>query len=1104
MAYTLIANTGIQFIKFNLNINVKDNVAEPIVIYEYHDQDTHEVEVTYAAKVPGSDVYTLKDDLINDDIIDSDGIKIGTEDPNPLAFLELSPVDKESDDKSGFYKIGDIEAAIERFEKLWIPVPFFKKLQNGRSRFGPHSWCRMYFEREGTKDKSGYQQLNVVLAFDTTLDSEQQGSYFSPRPMDTEEGENMFKLSDNDDLNLTFFSDDPKYQCGWVKTYLNTIIHDGDLPEYKRYEHVGEYLFLMKYFNGLTRYLFEKKRNIQDKLKNEKIQEKKDRYYFELDEIEKGFKTNTFPEIKLFSNEQVSVDVDLVLDVGNANTCGLLFESPADTSKDFNFNSVCPLIINDLSDPLMQYKKPFSMRLSYAKAQFGEIDNLENETLFKWPSFVRVGKEANRLINLYNIDIDRGSETATSNSSPKRYLWDKKKVSVPWEFVNIPPKKEETLDDNLNIVTLPYQKPERVHVTGLSTQFTSDGSFTLDPSETGSDPYFSRKSLMTFVYVEIFLHAFAQINSHSFREQNDGPLEKPRKIKRITITCPTSIVQQEQIILRQAAKDAIIALQRFADKKYDKLIELSDLEIDIKIVPEPKELAKDLQDVRRGDRLDWIYDEATCNQLVFLYAEISERYLNKAESFFNLYGKRRSDVEDDIQNSLTIASLDIGGGTTDLMIAAYEYIGGQSKAVIKPKPLFWESFALAGDDLLKAIIKEVILEGVPKTIEDKKNSGVIKNFAEDSGCVNVVEKMQHFFGTDTNLQSYKTRIYRKNFIVQIAVPIAQKFLEHAASGDEDRDITYDEIFNTVQPNDDLVSYLNRHFNQGGASNFDFKKIVWRLSYEKVAQLIDHTYDNLFKQISMIIDALSADFFLISGKPTSIKRFREIFIKYYPVSPDRIISLDKYRVGRWYPNFGEEPDKGDLGYFKDPKTIVAVGATIALMAGKLDKFSTFRLDTEFLIKNLLPTTNYMGSLDTYTQDIEIVYITPDDNKNEVEISGLPVVIGYKQLPSDAYPGRPIYKLEFNDDYFRTKVKDTDNESKIVDQIEEAKFKIKMKMPLRIRFERNINETKETIEIASIKDKTREDYSEKMLKLSLMTLPDENGFWLDTGEFVLNIK
>lgn len=1096
MNISLIANSGIQFHKFRIEINLNDDVIRTMGFYEYIDLDRGEISLEYAYKVPNTDMWAAKKQLINEEYLDRKTNKF-IQDVNPNTIIPLNDKHHQFPE---YFRINDIQECLEHYENIWLPFPYFKQNKNKESFFGPVAWTRIMLKNiTPEKYKKSVILYEVVLAFDTKVD-DKNSTYFTPRNSDTNIGENIFGISTNEDHNLNFCN--PEYKCGWVNEYLLRIRYDGELPDkFPSSKYLGEYLYLVKYLSELENFYLREKFEKELIYQTASNVQKKEKLEKEINEINKILQKSTFPEVTFYSDEQAPVDVDLVLDIGNSNTCGLLFESPATSNKTFNFNSVKKLKIHDLTDVGTSYNDPFSMRLAFAKAQFGDIDIPEYQKSFHWPSLLRVGKEAQRLINLYNIDVDRGTETATNNSSPKRYLWDNKKSEIPWEFVNIPTKSKVEIDEDemkLEVSAL----NEQAYYEGISEQFRGDGEYTFEKNSSVM-PNYSRKSLMTFVYIETFLHALTQINSHKFREDNDGAINKPRRIRRVTITCPTAIVQKEQVILRECALEAATALSRYDKNAYNKNINAKDIKIGFEIIPAPKELAKDLSDTRSGEKEDWIYDEATCNQLVFLYAEISERYLNNCKAFFELYGKKRNDVDEPYQESITIGTVDIGGGTTDLMIAAYEYAAEQSNAVIKPKPLYWESFTKAGDDLLKELVKQIVLEGDIDKPEHKGCKGVIKNYAVEKGCKRVTEKMQNFFGHDTNKQNYIKRIYRKNFNVQIAIPIALRFLQHASSNDTDKEITFDEIFVDSKPNPELIKFVNQHFG----NSFNFEDIKWKLSRERVSEIIDTAFDDLFKKLSILMSAYGCDFVLLSGKPTTIPKIREMFIKYYPVSPDRIISLNTYRVGRWYPNFGDEADEGDLGYLKEPKTVVSVGAIISLMGGKLDKLSGFKINNEYLIKDLTPTTEYIGAMDTHTGDIKVIYLSPDENKNTITISGLPVIIGYKRLSNKTYPGRPIYKLEFNEKYLRKKISyylNSNNEIEVMNAIEKEKYKVKKNMPLKIKLSRRYRESKEILEITSIKDRTRDELSENTLSLSLMTLPDEAGYWLDTGEFILNIK
>src|SRR5690606_13882570 len=58
------------------------------------------------------------------------------------------------------------------------------------------------------------------------------------------------------------------------------------------------------------------------------------------------------------------------------------------------------------------------------------------------------------------------------------------------------------------------------------------------------------------------------------------------------------------------------------------------------------------------------------------------------------------------RESLSVASIDIGSGTTDLMIATYFQ---QDRRAITPVQTFRESVRIAGDDILQAVIERVVI-----------------------------------------------------------------------------------------------------------------------------------------------------------------------------------------------------------------------------------------------------------------------------------------------------------------------------------------------------------------------------------------------------------
>jgi len=122
-----------------------------------------------------------------------------------------------------------------------------------------------------------------------------------------------------------------------------------------------------------------------------------------------------------FNIKSMPIDVDIVIDLGNSRTCGLLIEAQPD-QLGADITQAVKLQLRDLSRPELVYSDPFDSRLEFSRASFGR-DHLSLRSgraeAFAWPTIVRVGPEATRLASLR-----RGSEGATGLSGPKRYLWD--------------------------------------------------------------------------------------------------------------------------------------------------------------------------------------------------------------------------------------------------------------------------------------------------------------------------------------------------------------------------------------------------------------------------------------------------------------------------------------------------------------------------------------------------------------------------------------------------------------------------------------------------------------------------------------------------------
>ena len=185
---------------------------------------------------------------------------------------------------------------------------------------------------------------------------------------------------------------------------------------------------------------------------------------------------------------------------------------------------------------------------------------------------------------------------------------------------------------------------------------------------------FSRSSVFTFMLTEIVLQALGQMNAPGTRAQRRDA-DKPRHLRSLLMTMPPGMPVAEQHILRARAQGAVLLA-------WDMLGWTG-------AVNPPRVLAN--------------LDEATATQIVWLHNEVTERLQGDVGALMELIGRVRPEVA--AGPSLRVASIDVGGGTTDLMVSTYV---AQGEAIL-PRQEFRESFKIAGDDVLERVITAVAL-----------------------------------------------------------------------------------------------------------------------------------------------------------------------------------------------------------------------------------------------------------------------------------------------------------------------------------------------------------------------------------------------------------
>lgn len=1028
----LIANSGIQYLTFPIEIDTNDNFK--MYFHEWFDMEDNQLKLEIAHYFSGDDVWVKKWDLNYSGYVENGKVTESWENIREDFVAEGKkpiPIDTNDDKDSGCFQVSISRVNWGKFENTWLPLPFFL-LNGNKSESGPNNWCRCKLIPVESTGK--LKKYNLLLAFDTRSAFEKDGfeeEDLNETPVFTSNYDlsKEYALCNNEYKLVGYCSE--AFNCDWVDKFLLKHFHNiENINDFKgqkpKLDYLAQYIYLIRYIQQL----------------------------------------NNLPKITLFSNNNVAYgNVDLVVDIGNSRTCAVLFDNS-------DFTKTSPLELQDFTEPVLNNKlnkcnESFDMRLAFREADFGGNFGLENSQQFVFPSMIRLGKEANQLVHK-SVNMNTGAEKTSTFSSPKRFLWDTTPQKQEWEFVQFNGERA---------------KP--IYIKGISEQLNSDGSLNTEGNG-GIVMHYSRKALMTFAFLEIVAQANMQINSYEQR-RHWGNESLPRKIGRIIVTCPTAMSRVEQIALRKCAEDAAIILDRFFSDTYHSEIDEKQARAEIKVIPSAKKL------LASDAPTEWIYDEATAAQFVFLYAEIRERYLGNVNDYFDFYGKLRKDLGDYNKKTLTIGSVDIGAGTTDVMIASYKYDDTAKQCNLTPIPLFWESFYKAGDDLLKELIHQLIVEGKYSPIEKKmKSLNILPNV--------IIEKNNDFFGGNTGM-SFRNKQLRADFNLQVSVPIVSYYLELINQNNlESKILSFNEIFGNNLPTQNVLNHFKQHFD------FELESLQWQFERKVISAIIEKTFDSLIGKISALFSYYDCDIVLLSGRPTSLKPLTDLFLKYYAISPNRLKSMNDYRVGRWYPQDKRYKFIDGNGKFTNPKSIITTGAMIGYLAenGGLNGFS---LNLKELKEKLLPKTNFFGKLNEQFEFYETI-ISPDNNRATIEISTLPLRIGVRQLDITSYPSRPFYIFDFDEFKLEDRIKgrlDNENDRNAVQTgIDDEKAKILKSMPLKITIVRDINEDIELLRLEEVLDRDGNSKNTNFFTLQVQSMSEVENFWLDSGIFSLNIN
>lgn len=927
-----------------------------------------------------------------------------------------------------------VTQSVALLEDLWLPLPVFRI--HGTSRFveGPTNWARarLVTLRPGEDEEGGTHRL--VLAFDTSIDAEEipGARYLAPTLSDTTAGAKFA---------LAWRASEMGGFCArgeWVWNWLEEVFRENaerrlrmppeDIEDGVRAHHpLGHYLNLLWL--------------VADALRGPGRGDARRKPLFSLlgNHAQGSFKP---------------IQVDLVLDVGNSRTAGILIEDHPQEGDGLRDRYV--LQLRDLTRPHLVHEDPFESRVEFAEAAFGKVDHScqSGRNAFQWPTIARVGPEAARLASRR-----RGTEGSTGLSSPKRYLWDEDRYVAGWRF-NAAFNKA---DSEPLATAAPFG--DLVDERGEALFANPDGLPVFHP-------HYSRSSLMTFMLAEVLVQALTQINSVGQRlkvKQSNFP----RHLRSVILTVPPSMPKPEREIFEDRVRQAIGLVWKAMGWHPP------DAPLDFKT-----------RDPAAWPPLPSVviqWDEATCAQVVWLYSEIVNHFGGRPEDFIRVARRRRAD--DAERRALRVASIDIGGGTTDLVISDYELDAGRGANVyIQPTQKFRDGFKVAGDDIVLEVISGVVVPAVETAL---KEFGVA-----DPGPV-----LSRMMGAEA--ADVQEAVARQQLTLQVLYPLALRILKDyegydPRSGSEGQVLALAEIFaGPDRPSDEVLAFVTRCVRQvSGLSGFDLMAVRAHVDLDRLhGRFLADRMEicKTIKSLCEIVYLYDVDWLLLSGRPSRLPGVQALFRALLPLPPDRILPLHDYRTGDWYP-FSRQHR------IRDPKTTAAVGAMMCMLCAERRLPNFFLLSRNFRITS---TVRHIGLLDrnmaikdedVYFRDVDLddpEYRLPE---TAFEMRG-PMTLGFRQLASPRWGGSPLYRLEFAEG-------DTNRARTELDRGTGAGEATVLKVTL----ERCKAESR-GYDHVRVKEVTTPDgvpVSRKALRLRLSTLNatglEENSYWLDTGRIV----
>jgi len=632
------------------------------------------------------------------------------------------------------------------------------------------------------------------------------------------------------------------------------------------------------------------------------------------------------------------------------------------------------------------------------KGRQSKVEVVETPPLFDDLSMVRLGREADDVAQVMRAEGD----IRIGLSSPKRYLWADDSSwleGANWHMAD--PANRCGSGTYSAILQGPFLK--FVHEDDRDFLVESDSPREEEFStDTPLKPRHAPRCMMTAAMYELLAQAYTYVNSTAYRNAS-GDAGRTREIRTLTMTYPSGMIQEERKRLQTQVQKAVNIFEMTLGKSQSVKPELN-LSIDEASAVHLTYIWSELRMLGQDPRL-WF---ATLHQdrgqaQAKPVEEISEAPsaapagrrrgrpgVGRPGSAAARRGPDKAEEFGDAAQEIRIACIDVGGGTTDLMIAKYRFESKIDDA-IRGEVIHQDGIYLGGDQLVKRLLETII----------------VPTFADALGMED--EDVQLLFGPEVP-RNREIRAQRVNWINRIFVPLTQAYLDNAVDEVTDEPISHTDP-EVVEPV--VVESLQEAADRlRGPGYYNLQQeLELYFNRDEFEGVVHDVFDELFFDYCQRIVEHDVDIVLLAGQPSKLSYIQRLIQMYVPLSPSRIVPMHNHYAGNWYPY---QDEKGhNPGVIIDPKSPVVVGAAIEFMAhnGMLPQF-------KFEMKGkVFDNSYYWGVMTDATSGIrnERILFQPVEDQAREEItefttSSQRVLIGRKLAGGSDAQATPVYLLK----------------------------------------------------------------------------------------------